>query len=176
MAHCLIVELPEPELRDIRYTLDILLAKTDQILDMAERDLSLNFKGLTIDPGKFTTSCLGLSHLWNIEDPLCTEDFGAIFVSTSVTTDTSEPTPTFSSRRRTTVSRVSVPAVTPAPTPIPTPVLSPAPQTTVLAHGRYPLVLSFRDNVGFPDYTYHPNFVGPGSSHLAQRLGFDILC
>ena len=104
MAHCLIVELPEPELRDIHYTLDILLAKTDQILDMAECNLSLNFEGLTIDPGKFTISCLGLSHLWNIEDPLCTEDFGAIFISTSVTTNTSEPTPTFSSRHCTTIS------------------------------------------------------------------------
>ena len=52
MAHCLIMELPEPELREVRSTLDILTMKIDQILDSAEYDLSLNFDGLTINPGE----------------------------------------------------------------------------------------------------------------------------
>lgn len=52
MAHCLIIELPEAELREIRCTLDVLLTKTDQMLDMLERDLSLNFDSLNIDPGE----------------------------------------------------------------------------------------------------------------------------
>jgi hypothetical protein len=52
MAHCMIVELPEPELRDIRYTLDALLIRTDQVLDMVERDFSLIFNGLRVDPCK----------------------------------------------------------------------------------------------------------------------------
>ena len=52
MAHCLIVELPESELRDIRYTIDILATRTNQILGSAERDLSLNFDRLAIIPGE----------------------------------------------------------------------------------------------------------------------------
>ena len=52
MAHCLIVKLPESELRDVRYTLDTLSTRVDQLLDSAELDLSLNFDGLVIDPGK----------------------------------------------------------------------------------------------------------------------------
>jgi hypothetical protein len=48
----MIVELPEPELRDIRYTLDALLIRTDQVLDMVERDFSLIFNGLRVDPCK----------------------------------------------------------------------------------------------------------------------------
>ena len=59
MAHCLITELPEAELREIRYTIDALLTRTDQLLDMLENDLSLNFDGLNIDPGEFQMCCLG---------------------------------------------------------------------------------------------------------------------
>lgn len=50
MAHCLIIELPEPELRDIRYTLDSLLTRTDQVLDLVERDFALRFNGLNVNP------------------------------------------------------------------------------------------------------------------------------
>ena len=50
MAHCLIIELPEPQLQDLRYTLDLLLMRVDQILDA--EDLSLNFDGLTTNPGE----------------------------------------------------------------------------------------------------------------------------
>ena len=59
MANCLITELPETELREIRYTIDALLTRTDQILDMIEHDLSLNFDGLSIDPGEFRMYYLG---------------------------------------------------------------------------------------------------------------------
>lgn len=52
MAHCLIVELPEPQLQDLRYTLDLLLMRVDQILDA--EDLCLNFDGLTTNPGEFS--------------------------------------------------------------------------------------------------------------------------
>lgn len=52
MAHRLIIELPEAELREIRHTLDTLLTRTDQLLDMVEDDLSLNLDDLNIDPGK----------------------------------------------------------------------------------------------------------------------------
>ena len=52
MANCLITELPEAELRDVRYVLDTLLTKVDRLLDPGEYDLSLNFGGLTVDAGK----------------------------------------------------------------------------------------------------------------------------
>ena len=52
MAHCLIIELPEPQLRDIRCTLDILSIRADQLLESAELYLSLDFNSLLIDPGK----------------------------------------------------------------------------------------------------------------------------
>ena len=52
MAHRLVIELPEPQLRDVRYTLDTLLTRVDQLLESAELDLSLNFEGLSTDPGK----------------------------------------------------------------------------------------------------------------------------
>ena len=51
MAHCFIVELPEPKLRDIRYALEGLLVKANRTLEVFEYDLSLNFDGLEIDPG-----------------------------------------------------------------------------------------------------------------------------
>jgi hypothetical protein len=57
------IELPEPELRNIRRTLDTLLARADQILDIAEHELSLNFDGLAIDPGESRTSCLDFPNL-----------------------------------------------------------------------------------------------------------------
>lgn len=52
MAHCFIVQLPEAQLKDVRYTLDVLTMKVDQRLESIEPDLSLNFDGLAIDPGK----------------------------------------------------------------------------------------------------------------------------
>ena len=51
-AHCLIVGLPEPELREIRDTLDRLLMRADRALDLIEVDFSLTFEGLEIDAGK----------------------------------------------------------------------------------------------------------------------------
>lgn len=55
MAHCLMIELPEAELRDVRYTLDTLLARADQLLNVAELDvdLSLDFDGLQVNEGKY---------------------------------------------------------------------------------------------------------------------------
>lgn len=52
MAHCLVVELPESKLQNVRHSLNVLLGKVDQILDSAEHNFSLNFNGLTIDPSK----------------------------------------------------------------------------------------------------------------------------
>ena len=52
MAHCLMVELPEAELRSVRYTLEVLSMRANQLLDTAEFDLSLNLDGLAIDQGK----------------------------------------------------------------------------------------------------------------------------
>ena len=52
MVHRFIIELPEPELRNIRYTLEGLLVRADQVLDTFEHDLSLNFDALSIDPGE----------------------------------------------------------------------------------------------------------------------------
>jgi hypothetical protein len=66
MAHCLIVELPENELREIRYTINTLLSKTDLLLDTIERDLSLNFDGLDINPGEFQMGCLGSSDVFQM--------------------------------------------------------------------------------------------------------------
>jgi hypothetical protein len=69
-----------------------------------------------------------------------------------------------SRRRRDTISQVSVSAVTPAPAPAPilapvlAPTQTPAPIPTISAPCNYHLVLSSRDNVGFPDYTHHPRF------------------
>jgi hypothetical protein len=53
MAHCLMIELPEAELRDVRYTLDTLLAKADQLLDAADVDFSLNFDSLQVNEGNY---------------------------------------------------------------------------------------------------------------------------
>ena len=55
MAHCLIIELPKPQLQDLCYTLDLLLMRVDQILDA--EDLSLNFDGLTTNPGESFRLC-----------------------------------------------------------------------------------------------------------------------
>ena len=95
------------------------------------------------------------------------EDFGAVTASTSVTANAGSST--FSSpshHRRNTVSRVLAPA-----TPIPTPCQTPTPnqssaQIFTLTHGRFPLILSSRAGVGFPDYTHHPLFIQPGVSRV----------
>jgi hypothetical protein len=62
MAHCLIVELPEPQLRDIRYTLEALLTRVNERLDSAEFDLSFNIGGLAIDPGNCYKPRLSFPH------------------------------------------------------------------------------------------------------------------
>ena len=177
MAHCLLIELPERELAETRCTIDALLARADQLLDMAEQDLSLNFDGLSIDAGEFRMYCLGPSHfLLEAQNPLGGDDFGAVLVSTStaVTVDANEPRLTTSPHRRQSTSS-RVPVIVPAPpssptlvrnpTPVPTPAANSA-STSVPTPGPYPLVLSTRPNVGFPDYTNHPGFVRSGSSFL----------
>lgn len=100
-----------------------------------------------------------------VQNPLGGEDFGAVLVttSTSVTADVREPKVTPSSRhRQNTVSRVTPPSVVPVPSAT-SPVRTPTPAP---AHGHFPLVLSSRENVGFPDYTHHPSFVRPGPSRI----------
>lgn len=69
MSHCLIVELPEPELREIRYILDTLLVKTDLVLDSMERDISFNLEGLSIDSGEPFVLCPSLSDVFQISPP-----------------------------------------------------------------------------------------------------------
>ena len=177
MAHRLMIELPEPELREVRYTLDTLLARVEQLLDSAEVDLSLNFEGLSFDQGESWRFHLRVSApVSSISDrnESCipgVEDFGAVFVSTSVSTTTSDSSgltlgssPT---RRRNTTSRVPVPATATFPTPTPTPVPARVPTPVVVSdRGPFPLILSSRNNVGFPDYTHHPHFVRPGSQSI----------
>ena len=62
MAHYFMIELPEPDLRAIRYTLEGLSVRADQTLNTFERDLSLNFDALTIDLGESYTYHLVLSN------------------------------------------------------------------------------------------------------------------
>ncbi|KAF9777755.1 hypothetical protein BJ322DRAFT_1021830 [Thelephora terrestris] len=161
MSHCLVIELPEPELREIRYMLDSLLVKADLALDLMEREISLDFGGLNVD----------------IDPDSCTppgaEDFGAVLVSTTVTADADQSGSISLSCRRGSVTFDSGPAMaasTPPPPPtspvsvrIPTPAQEPtiAPPPTI-THGCYPLIVSSRENVGFPDYSYHPHFVRAG--------------
>lgn len=52
MAHSLIIELPEPELRETRFTLDSLLMKADRILDLMQDDGSFDLHGLHIGTGE----------------------------------------------------------------------------------------------------------------------------
>jgi hypothetical protein len=167
MAHRLITELPEPELRSVRRTLDTLSMRIDHLLDSAELDLDLNLEGLSMDPGKsyrFHPRVFALvssiSERGNSDVP-GTEDFGAIVVSTSVCTSSDSSGSAVASpsnRYRNTISRVPAIAA-PPPTPVPARVSTPA---TFQNPGPFPLVLSARDNVGFPDYTHHPEFVCPG--------------
>ena len=59
MANCFVTELPEAELRDVRYVLNTLLTKVDRLLHPTEEyDLSLNFGGLTVDASKSLRSTL----------------------------------------------------------------------------------------------------------------------
>jgi len=82
---------------------------------------------------------------------------------------------TFSSHQLVAVNRISVPAATlsPPPAPATTPVCSPTPvpeleqmptPTAPKTHGWHPLIISSRENIAFPDYSYHPIFVRPGAS------------
>ena len=94
------------------------------------------------------------------------EDFGAVIVSTSVSTSTSNDGSRLkftssSNPHYTTISQVPVPTSTPALTPAPVHALTP---TRIPECNPFPLVLSSRNNVGFPDYTYHPSFVQSGVS------------
>ena len=63
-AHCLIVGLPEPELREIRDTLDRLLMRADRALDLIEVDFSLTFEGLEINPGKLSIPSPNLADIF----------------------------------------------------------------------------------------------------------------
>ncbi|KAF9790755.1 hypothetical protein BJ322DRAFT_1017402 [Thelephora terrestris] len=161
MSHCLVIELPEPELREIRYMLDSLLVKADLALDLMEREISLDFGGLNVDID--LDSCT----------PPGAEDFGAVLVSTAATADANQSGSISLSHRRGSVTfdtgpvvAASMPPPPPTlpvsvriPTPAPEPTIAPPPTIT---HGRYPLIVSSRENVGFPDYSYHPHFVCAG--------------
>jgi len=185
MAHRLIIELPESELKDVRCILDTLSMRVDQLLDSAEIDHSLGLDGLSIDPGKYqrSYSTIPAPILFILElsySPVPgAEDFGAVMVSTTVTTTTDGSTPTVSSPnpRRNTTGRVPIfPMTTPStPAPTPAPAHTPTP-AMVLSHGPFPLVRSSRENVGYPDYTYHPLFVRAGSQFTQPgRQDHDIL-
>lgn len=64
MANCFVTELPEAELRDVRYVLNTLLMKVDRLLHPTEEyDLSLNFGGLTVDASKSPRSRLNIPTL-----------------------------------------------------------------------------------------------------------------
>ncbi|KAF9778104.1 hypothetical protein BJ322DRAFT_1114347 [Thelephora terrestris] len=155
MSNCLILELPESELREIRYMLDTLLTKADLALDLMEHEISLNFEGLNIEPER--------------RAPPGAEDFGAVLVSATGTTD---PSRSNLIGHQDTVSSASAPppvALSPPPVPPTSPVLDCAPSPATepghilpVNQWHHPLVLSSRVNVGFPDYTYHPHFIRPG--------------
>ena len=101
-----------------------------------------------------------------VQNPLGGKDFGTVLVttSTSVTADAREPKVTPSShQRQNTVNRVTPPSAVPVPSATSLSVRTPTPAPV---HGRFPLVLSSRENVGFPDYTHHPSFVRPGPSRI----------
>ncbi|KAF9785354.1 hypothetical protein BJ322DRAFT_1020895 [Thelephora terrestris] len=159
MSHCLIVELPEDELREIRYRLDSLLMKADLALDLMGRKVSLDFKGLAMDPRSCTYP------------PPGAEDFGADFGSPNVGIDPDQPSTTSLPRRTVTITPTraippaptSSPVLTRIPTPIPDPEQIPS-SASLKIHGRYPLILSSRENVRFPDYSYHPPFLPSGVS------------
>lgn len=165
MVNCFIPELPEAELRDVRNILETLLTKVDRLLDHTECDLSLNFDNLAVNAGKFHKSRVRTPTLVSLSSGVRHypdgEDFGASTVSTSITiADTGRSALPSPPRRRRETTRIPVtPAPTPAPIPDPTPILIPT-------HGQFPLVLSSRENVGFPDYTHHPLFIRPGSSFI----------
>ncbi|KAF9777723.1 hypothetical protein BJ322DRAFT_1025501 [Thelephora terrestris] len=160
MSFHLMIQLPEAELRDIRYVIDTLLTRADRLLDTAGPELSLNFTALAIDPEP-------------IQQPW-TEDFGAILVSTSTsvssTSDVTPSTLSTSTFGRCSSNRVPVPnanaTAPPVATPVPTPTRAPTPTPddtqAPIMHGRYPLIISSRRFVGRPDYTHHPEFVRPG--------------
>lgn len=118
------------------------------------------------------------------------EEFGAVVISKTVTTTTHSEEPTPSTSRPANPAAAQPPGVrftrvqppplpphripTPAPTPVVAPAPAPAPPTPtpvsvtneprgpLIYHGSHPLILSFRNNVGFPDYAWHPYFTRPG--------------
>ena len=49
MTRFWIIELPEPELREIRNALGSLLVRTDQVLDLMESEICLDFASLRVD-------------------------------------------------------------------------------------------------------------------------------
>lgn len=53
MSHTLMLQLPEPQLREIRHLLNNISCRADQLLDTYENDISLDFTGLTLSPGQF---------------------------------------------------------------------------------------------------------------------------
>ena len=52
MTRFWIIELPEPELREIRNALDSLVVRADQVLDLMEGEISLDFRSLRVDSGE----------------------------------------------------------------------------------------------------------------------------
>ena len=163
MANCLVAELPEAQLRDIRYALDTLGAKVDRLLESGEYDLSLNFDDLTVDPGKPSKSHPNIPALISPSSDIPgSEDFGTVTASISTTANANGLTSLPSPRRpRHGTIRIPVPTAT-APTPAPTPTPTPVPSASIPYHGQFPYVISSRENVGIPDYTHHPLFIRLG--------------
>jgi len=62
ISNCVITELPEAELRDVRYTVNALSERVNQLLDSAECDVSLHFDGLSINHGRSYGPCLSSPH------------------------------------------------------------------------------------------------------------------
>ena len=196
MTRFWIIELPEPELREIRNALDSLLVRTDQVLDLMEGEICLEFGSLRVDSSELLAYDPSLSNVFffpsDIRHPPGAEDFGAVVIPSTVASDTNDTAEsdigeqesldsdvseadvgefhsTFSSRCPGAANQISVPAAALPPAPASTPVRSPTPApepapTALKYHGRHPLIVSSRENVGLPDYAYHPHFVRPGTS------------
>ena len=212
MTRFWIIELPEPELREIRSTLGGLLVRADQVLDLMENEISLDFEGLQINSSKLPVYDFSSSNFFSdVRYPPGAEDFGAVVVSSVVASDMNDIAESdigeqeltnsdideqeftnsdidgqeftnsdiggpdvidigefhsaFSSRHPGATYRTSLP---PAPASTPVRSLSPAPEPVPAPivpnyHGRHPLIISSRENVGLPNYTYHPHFIRPGT-------------
>ena len=176
MANCLVVELPDAQLRDVRYALETLVSKVDRLLESGEYDLSLNFDGLAVNPGEsprfypdiyaLTLPSLDIPGAEDFGTPTTssssTSEFGMSSISTTANIHGSGLTSLSPSPRHHRQNTVRIPAptiLTPTPAPTPAPTTTPIPR-----HGSFPFVVSSRKGVGLPNYSHHPLFVQPGRS------------